>query len=245
MKQDRQPELMDNPDIDPDDHARALVGLSRLNRISGVSMVMYSRIRKLANARRSKSLRVLDVASGAGDLPVDWAIRAKRDGLALDITTVDISATAAEKQRALAEANGVEINALTLDCVSGRLPPGFDVVCCSLFMHHLDPPEVQKVLQSMQTATDSAMIVCDLDRSYLNLALVTAASRLVTRSPIVHFDAAASVRAAYTSGEFAELATQALQRPVRVQRLFPCRFVMTLNQGVVTEKQSDSAVAFA
>jgi hypothetical protein len=70
-----------------------------------------------------------------------------------------------------------------------------------------------------------AILICDLDRSRLNLAMVALASRLVTGSEVVHHDAVASVRNAYTRQEFSALAERALAHPVEVRRLFPCRFL--------------------
>ena len=246
MKQrDRQPELMDDPALSKEEHQQALRGLTRLNRFSGVSGAMYRRIRDHATTSQATRLRVLDVASGAGDLPVSWAKRARKDSIKLDITTVDISPTAIDQQRAAAAAANVSIEAIQMDCLKGNLPSGFDVVTCSLFMHHLDNHQVFCLLQSMQQATESSILVCDLHRSRMNLALVSIASRLVTRSPIVHYDAAASVRAAFTADEFSKIAEDALVRPVNVQPMFPCRFLMSLDRKVAMETEADAAVAFA
>ena len=86
----------------------------------------------------------------------------------------------------------------------------------------------------MQSASEHAMVICDLERSRLNLALVHVASHLVTRSRVVHRDAALSVRGAYTMDEFKVLAENALARPVRIKRAFPCRFIVTLEEVTVS-----------
>lgn len=230
---DRQPELMDDPDLPESEHRQALTGLSRLNRAGGVATVLYSRLRRYARCQYPRPLRVLDVASGSGDLPIHWARRAKRDGLSLAITAIDRSDVAVDQMRRHAENAGVRLAALQRDCLSDGLPCGFDVVICSLFMHHLDNAQAGRLLQSMQMAADRAIIVCDLERSRWNLAMVRLASRALSRSPVVHVDALRSVRAAYTRQEFSELAERSLARPVRVERLFPCRFLMTADEPVV------------
>ena len=242
---DRQPELMDDPGIDKDVHEKALVGLTRLNTFSGVRGALYRRVRTLAMARPDKPLRLIDFAAGSGDLPIAWAKRAKRDSIDLQITTVDISATAVETQLSRAKEAGVTINAIQADCLHDDLPSGFDLATCSLFMHHLEKQEVFRLLQVMQAASPSAMMVCDLDRSRFNLVTVGVAARILTRSPIVHYDSVASVRAAFTRNEFKQIAEQSLGRPVDVKRLFPSRFVMTLDDVVATQKSKDPSVAFA
>lgn len=235
------PELMDDPELPAEDHRQALKGLARLNLISGVAPALYRRIASYCKRTGKRQLRVLDVASGRGDLPVYWAKRAKADGLHLSITAVDISPVAIEEQQRAAKEAGVEIQSICRDCLNEPLPNGFDIVTSSLFMHHLSDPEVTRLLQSMHSVAGTALIVCDLERSRINLGLVGLASRAVTRSHVVHHDAIWSIRGAYTQVEFRKLAEAALSRPVVIKRLFPCRFVAIVDDAMVTE----AAPAFA
>lgn len=229
----RTPELMDDPQLPEDDHREALAGLARLNRISGVAGPLYSRLAQYAKQIGDRPLKVLDVASGSGDVPIRWALRGKRSGVPLQITTTDVSECAVEATRSRARRLGVEIGTLRRDCLCEGLPQGFDVVTCSLFMHHLDDAQAARLLQSMHAAADVAVLVCDLERSRLNLAMVVGASRMVSRSPIVHHDALASIRGAYTRREFSELAERALALPVKSRPLFPCRFLVAVEELAV------------
>lgn len=230
---DRQPERMDDPQLARAEHLHALEGLARLNRVSGISRSMYRRIRRYVPSGES-SIRVLDVASGAGDIPIDCAKLAVREGLTLHTTMLDISEVAADQQQRAAQQAGVDAHSAVLDCLRQPLPSGFDVITCSLFMHHLDDHQVTHLLRSMQGAMPRAILISDLDRSRINLALVSIASRLVTRSSVVHTDAALSVRGAYTRSEFKRLAEQAFLRPIRVESTLPCRFFAAVDDQVVT-----------
>jgi 2-polyprenyl-3-methyl-5-hydroxy-6-metoxy-1,4-benzoquinol methylase len=147
------------------------------------------------------------------------------------ITTLDINEFAVREQRRRAQLASVEIECIQHDCLHQPLPSGFDIVTCSLFMHHLEDHLAARLLQSMQTAADRAVLICDLDRSRINLALVGTASRVLTRSTVVHTDAPLSVRAAYTREEFKRLAEETLMRPVRVERVIPCRFIATIDEA--------------
>ena len=102
FQRDRQPEQMDAPNLPKDEHLRALAGLARLNRVSGVATAMYRQLRRHAVALGDRPLNVLDVASGGGDVPVAWAARAKREGLRLQLTLLDVSAVAVEEQHVAA-----------------------------------------------------------------------------------------------------------------------------------------------
>jgi SAM-dependent methyltransferase len=86
------PELMDDPALDPAEHRRALAGLARLNRVSDSPGVLWPAVRELA---RGGPVRVLDVATGSGDVPRALAAKAARAGLT-DVTFAgcDISPTA-------------------------------------------------------------------------------------------------------------------------------------------------------
>ncbi len=234
-KRDRQPEWMDDPSLPRADHLAALAGLARLNRVSGISRLMYRPIRRLAMARRDRRLTLLDVASGAGDIPISWVCRARREGWTLQVTMTDTRGTALEEQQRRARSERVDVLSLQHDCLQSPLPGGFDVVTSSLFFHHLDDHQVYCLLQSMQSASDGALVLCDLERSPTNLVLVRAAASALSRSPIVHHDSAASVRAAFTAEEFRRLAEDALARPVRVSRAFPCRFIAYQEEVTVPE----------
>jgi 2-polyprenyl-3-methyl-5-hydroxy-6-metoxy-1,4-benzoquinol methylase len=241
LRRDLQPEWMDDPDLPHDDHRLALAGLARLNRLSGISRAMYRYIRRLALARPDRSLNLLDVASGSGDIPIDWVCRARKEGWSLQVTMTDVRAPALEEQQRRAHRCGVKVRSLEHDCLRAPLPCGFDVATSSLFLHHLDDHQAFCVLQSMQIAAGGVLVLCDLERSRTNLLLVKTAAAIVSRSPVVHHDAAASVRAAFTIEEFRQLAERALSRPVRVSRVFPCRFIAYQDEVMVPE----SVPAFA
>lgn len=237
-------EWMDDPSLPVDRHRAALAGLRRLNRISGVTGAMYRQLAHLASDSHDRPMRVLDVASGSGDLPIGWLQRARRKNVNLSVTALDCSEVALQAAAESATAAGVTLPTIRRDCLKDGLPSGFDVVTCSLFMHHLDPPDVSRLLHEMWRASQRAIVICDLERSRMNLALVATSARLVTRSDVVHFDASASVRAAYTKGEFAALVHQSLGFPVRVRTSFPCRFMTVIDQQCEAEFASGCSPAF-
>ena len=86
LQRDKQPEIMDQPGLAAADHEQALRALSRINWISGVAGSLWSPIRRLAEERRGQPLRVLDVASGGGDVVIRLASRARRAGLPITFT---------------------------------------------------------------------------------------------------------------------------------------------------------------
>jgi 2-polyprenyl-3-methyl-5-hydroxy-6-metoxy-1,4-benzoquinol methylase len=219
---------MDDPGIDPVAHRRALAGLARLNALSGSTGVLWGPIRTYAAKHPGRPLRVLDVACGSGDVPVGLARRASRAGVNLQIDACDLSATAIQASEEAARAAGVgeRVRVFAHDAIRDPLPDGYDVVTCSLFLHHLTDDDAVTVLRRMRDASTGLVLVNDLARSWFNYLAVWLVCRVVTRSPVVHFDGPASVRSAFTPTEALTLAQRAGLDGATVASRWPCRFLL-------------------
>ena len=112
------------------------------------------------------------------------------------------------------------------DALAGPPLPAADIVTCSLFVHHLDEAGAVALLARLSAASRHLLLVTDLRRTRAGLALASVAARLATRSPVVHADAPASVRAAFTPDEARQLAQRAGLRDAVVSRVFPQRWLL-------------------
>jgi SAM-dependent methyltransferase len=221
-KRERINERMDDPAIDPVEHRRALRALARINRVSNSAGVIWPSIRGLA-ARLGRAIRVLDVATGSGDVPAALAARARKAGVALDVAACDVSPTAIEEARRIHPGIGFFVH----DVLRAALPKGYDAVCCSLFLHHLSIDEGVALLVNMENAARHLVLVNDLARSRFSYVGVWLACRLLTRSSIVRFDGPASVRSSFTPEEALALARHAGLEGARVESKFPARFLLS------------------
>ena len=222
----RVPELMDDPAIDPAEHRQALAGLARLNGFNGAAAALWPSIRQLAHTLQ-RPIRVLDVATGSGDIPIRLFRQAQRAKLPLEIAGCDLSPTAIAVANDRVKQAGVPIAFFEQDVLQSALPDGFDIVTCSLFLHHLDDADAVLLLQQMKAAARHQVLICDLSRSRWNLGLVWLASRIVSRSQVVHFDGPASVRAAFTMQEVRTLAESAGLPGAVLKSHYPCRFLLS------------------
>lgn len=218
---------MDGGDLPEEHHHAALEGLARLNLAGGSARFLWSPIRRLARELGTKRLRVLDIATGGGDVPIGLWKKAHRRGYQLDICGVDVSPCAVQFARERAERCGADVSFEMANALNDRLPEGYDVIVSSLFLHHLDDGHAQRLLSAMAAAARHLVIVNDLVRHGLTLLIVQVTSRLVTRSDVVHTDGARSVRAAFTRQEVLELARAAGLDGAHVKPCFPCRFLLT------------------
>lgn len=224
-ERDRRPEMMDDPALDRNAHERALIGLARLNRVSRPDRAIWRAVAPVARSL-DRPLRLLDVATGGGDVLAALVRRARRAGVTINATGCDISETALERARANAKDAGVEARLVRADALRDDLPDGFDVAMCSLFLHHLDGAETVALLRRMAAAAPM-VVASDLVRTRVAYALVWIGSRVLTRSPVVRCDALLSVRAAYTPGELLGLARDAGLADIRIRGAGPARMLLT------------------
>jgi SAM-dependent methyltransferase len=217
----RHPELMDDPALDPAEHRRALAALVRINAVSGSAGVLWPSLRRLAT-ELNRPLRVLDIATGAGDVPAELHRRAVRAGLPIEFAGCDLSPVAVE----VASRSGSHVRFFPLDVLTDPLPAGYDAFTCSLFLHHLDEPDAVRLLRKMREANPRLILVNDLERSRFNFAAVWAASRLFSRSRVVHADGPLSIRGAFTVTEMRAMAEEAGLTGATVRVKFPCRLLL-------------------
>jgi 2-polyprenyl-3-methyl-5-hydroxy-6-metoxy-1,4-benzoquinol methylase len=214
---------MDEPDIDPRLHQDALRGLERINAVSVAVPVIWAPIARLWRGQRT-GLSLLDVACGAGDVAIGVARQAQREGVRLVVEGCDISPTAIAHARSRARRVGTDVRFFEHDVMSAAVGRTYDIVTCSLFLHHLDDHAAARLLRTLDATARSMVIVSDLDRSRLGLLLAWLGTRLLTRSPVVHVDSLRSVRAAFTRDEAAALATRAGLTSWRLTMHWPCRW---------------------
>jgi 2-polyprenyl-3-methyl-5-hydroxy-6-metoxy-1,4-benzoquinol methylase len=234
-----EPELMDQPGLEPDLHAHALSGLKRLNRFSRSSAILWRPLHALykqrgeqAGTQSAKPLRVLDIASGGGDVVLNLAQQAARHGLPIEFQGCDISPFsvryANEQSNLLNEPlNGSKVSFTLLNAISEPLPTGFDIIMCSLFLHHLSKADALTLLRKMAQAAQHMVLINDLRRTRLGYALAQLACRSLTRSRIVHIDGPLSVAAAFTGDEALALAAEAGLESADLTYHFPQRFLLS------------------
>jgi SAM-dependent methyltransferase len=223
----RQPELMDQPGLDRDSHFQALRGLERINRWSGSARILWRPLLRVARQVGGPAFRVLDIATGGGDLPVGLWRRATRAGLAMQFDAWDISPDAVDYARARAARVGADVRFFIKDALADDIPPDYDAVISSLFLHHLDEAQAVRLLRRMADAARQVVLINDLARSTFGLLLARAGTRLLSASRVVHMDGPRSVEGAFTRAEARALADKAGLGGARVVPRWPARFLLS------------------
>lgn len=221
---------MDQPGLEPEIHARALRGLSRINSWSGSVAALWRAIAPCLLQAPGRTWRLLDIASGGGDVPIGLWKRAQRRGVNLIVQGSDVSPTAVQDARNRAHRARADVAFALVDALAGDLPEGFDIVTSTLFLHHLNDDEATAFLRAMGRAATRRVVVDDLRRSLPGMALAVAGTRVLSRSPIVHVDGPRSVAAAFTPREALALAKSAGWIDPEVKTHWPCRYTLSWNR---------------
>ena len=222
----RTPELMDDPELERGRHVRALRALDRVNVVSLATGRLWAEVARLAPALDTGApVRVLDVACGGGDVLRRVAVRAARAGVAVELHGCDVSEVALDYARSCSGSDP-RLRWLRLDALRDELPTGYDLVCSSLFLHHLDEGQAVALLRQMADATADTMLVQDLRRSRLGFALAWLGLHALTTSDVARADGLTSVAAAFTLEEARGLCARAGLEGATVRACWPRRFAI-------------------
>jgi 2-polyprenyl-3-methyl-5-hydroxy-6-metoxy-1,4-benzoquinol methylase len=165
-------------------------------------------------------VEILDVGTGGADVPLALVRWAKRRGVRVRVTAVDIVPGIADIARART-ADVPEIVLVTNDVLAlfpkvdanGQTSQAapvvrFDYVIACLFLHHVDPADTVAVVRQLARLAIRGLIISDLRRTWPGYLAVAAASRLLGNAVVRH-DGPLSVRRAFTVSELRDLARQA------------------------------------
>jgi ubiquinone/menaquinone biosynthesis C-methylase UbiE len=211
-------ELLDGT-VPPGDLAATLQDVERLGAWFGGHALSLARVRRAARAvPRERPLVVVDVGGGAGGFARRVARWARRRRRPVRIVVVDLDeATAALARRACGGDPAIRV--VRADATALPLGPGSaDVVHAALTLHHLEPEAAVAALAEMARVARGRVVVNDLARSRIALALVWLVTRLLAMHPVSRHDGPLSVRRAYAAAELVDLFRAAGLPRVSVRR---------------------------
>ncbi|HET7095503.1 MAG TPA: methyltransferase domain-containing protein, partial [Thermomicrobiales bacterium] len=203
------PELLDQPEHDPNELRENLADIRRVNRFGGAHVVLAHLPRLLRRVPPGRPVAILDLGTGSGDIPLAVVRYMREIGRPLRLVASDadpaILAIARETLGHLPEASFARYDARAVSLPDGA----FDIVLCSLTLHHFDPDEAVAVLREMRRLARAGFILNDLRRSRSGHLAAWLASRVATRNRLTRHDMPLSVQRAYTPDELAALLARA------------------------------------
>lgn len=217
------PELMDAPDADPCEVRRSLRDLASVNRFLGGTAVLLRHLRRaLAGVRMGQAVSLLDVGTGAADVPAAIVERGERCGYRVWVVGLERGRAAIGVARERVR-EGVPVRLVRGDALALPFRDGsFDVAISSTTFHHFSGSGALRFLTELWRVSRRGVVLGDLRRSVLGyLAARALAATLWRRHRYARHDGPASVRRAYTVGEMREMLRRAgLEGRVRRHRFF-------------------------
>lgn len=203
-------ELLDSDDLDPAELAENLRDIRTVNRLAGgVTTVLRHLPELVCRVPRGRPVEILDLATGSGDIPCAVLAWAARNARPLHLTVSDRSPAMLDAARLLLT-DYANVTFALHDARAVPLPQGaFDIVLCSLSLHHFAPQDAVRVLREMARLSRTGFIVNDVRRCTAGFLAAWMASRVATRNRLTRHDMPLSVRRAYTPRELGMLLQEA------------------------------------
>lgn len=214
---------MDRPQPVSEELAGDLDNLASLNRWFGSHRMLRHFLRRWW--KPGDAPRVLDLCTGAGDLPIVMADFARKRGVSPKITALDFNAATVELARKRCEGYP-EVAVMQGDVLAlpGEVVEGapYDLVHCSLALHHFSEEDAVALLRRCR-ALGRRVLFSDLERAWHTTLGVWLLTTLFYRAPMTVHDARVSAKRAFSFGEFRGLAEKAGWEGARHERFAFCR----------------------
>ena len=208
-------EILDDPDVSDAVRTRSLADVARSNTVFGGWRAVRAELAIVLDSRSSRSVSLLDVGTGIGDIPA-LAVKTWR-ARGLTITTFGVD-TSASLLREAHEGGLIPIcaDALALPLASKSV----DIAICSQTLHHFESGDAIMVIRELDRVARERVIVSDIRRSWLAAAGIWLASFPLRFHPVSRHDGVVSVLRGFTPAELRQLVHKATNRiPVARNRL--------------------------
>ena len=201
-----EPELMDRPQPVTAELVSDLRNLRQFNRYFGSHALTARFLRRWIQP--GVQLRVLDLATGSGDIPRLVINHARIVGATVTVDAIDQQSSTLEIARGLS-ADYPEINFKQGDVLFFGEGGEYDIVLCSLALHHFEETAAVRVLERCRHLSRRFVLVSDLRRGFLATVGVYLLTALIYRESMTRNDARLSAERAFSFLEFGSLAERA------------------------------------
>jgi SAM-dependent methyltransferase len=218
-------EYMDSAAAQGPDLSRALEELQYVNRFLGGIRASLKALQKAERSAPKKKLEILDIGTGAADIPaalVGWGRSTGRDVrvVGMDFNPF-VCAWAARRVEDLPQVEVVQADVLNPPFDEGA----FDYVHCAMFLHHFPQEEAARIVQTMYRLCRRGIIINDLHRHPVAFHAISWCTRLCSKSSMVQHDAPVSVLRGFRFADLEELGRLSGVGQLLIQRYWPFRFV--------------------
>ena len=199
-------ELMDRPQPVLAELESDLENIRELNRWFGSYALISMFLGRWINP--GARLRIVDLATGSGDIPRLIAEYGRKVGAELRIDAVDQQSATLEIAKRLSVRYS-EISFVEGDVLEWQPTEPFDLVFCTMALHHFSEADAVRLLQHCCKLSRKFVLVSDLRRSWIATIGVHLLTATVFREPMTKYDARLSIARAFSFSEMSQLAQRA------------------------------------
>ena len=197
---------MDRPQPVSDELERDLKNLRQLNRFFGSHVVIRRFVRRWVQP--GAQLRIVDLATGSGDIPRLIADYARNVGAKVQIDALDQQSSTVAIARKLSAAYP-EISFVEANILEWNPPEPYDIVFNSLALHHFSDEDAVRLLRRCRELSRGLVLVSDLRRGLFASVGVYLLTALIFRERMTQVDARLSAERAFSFAEMDDLACRA------------------------------------
>lgn len=210
---------MDDPSLDAGTYTRVLHDLARVNTLTLARRPTLAFLERALAGR--KSLKLLDVGFGDGDMLRAIRRWAERRGIEARLVGIDLNIrSVAAAREATPRAMAIDYRAGDYADLAGK---GWDCIVSSLVAHHMTRTQLVAFLRFMEREAGAGWLVNDLHRHAFAYAGWPLLAGLMRWHPIVRHDGRLSIARSYRPQEWPPLLAEAGIQGSRVFRQFPFR----------------------
>ncbi|MGI8510091.1 MAG: methyltransferase domain-containing protein [Gemmatimonadaceae bacterium] len=207
-------ELLDAPGVNAELVLRTVRDIARSNKIFQGGRAAVAEL-ALSFPRLPRVATLLDVGTGAGDVPRLAQLAALKSGISLRTIGLDSEPVLARKASAQVS-HGLCGSGLTLPLADRSV----DVAMCSQTLHHFRNDAASALLREMNRVARVAVVVSDLRRSWIAVGGFWLGSFPLGFHAVTRHDGVLSVMRGFTQEEMADTVAHAVGvRPVVHRRL--------------------------
>ncbi len=199
-------ELMDRPQPVSDELERDLHNIRRFNRWFGSYRLISFFLRRWVKS--GTRLRIVDLATGSGDIPRLIADYARNIGADVRIDALDQQAATLKIARKL-NADYPNIAFIKANILDWEPPEPYDIVLCTMALHHFSESDAVRVLRRCRELSRKLVLVSDLRRALLGTIGVYLLTATMFREPMTKHDARLSMVRAFSFSEMRSFAADA------------------------------------
>lgn len=210
-------EIMDDLEMEGAELSKALDQIQIVNRFLGGHQIVINGLQKIINQSKKRlsvsgtrpffdaPIKIADLGCGAGDTLRAIAEWGKKENIELDLYGIDANAFTVDYAEKLSTSQTnityLQKNIFAEDCSL----EGFDIVICSLFLHHFEEDELLMFFQKCKDSKVKTLLINDLQRHWMPYYLFKLICSTLRASHMTREDGLLSIRKAFTKTDFEQL----------------------------------------